>query len=319
MRWEKERQSENIEDRRGDGPAGGGPFGGGFPMGRGGRPGLPFPMPGGRMGIGGIIVVVVLMLIFSGGDLGSILGGGSSFQQAPPTQQRPQGLPPGTQQPGQTGATDRMRAFVGAVVGSTEDVWRQQLPAQLNKQYQDPTLVLFSGATQTECGVGQSAMGPFYCPADRKVYIDLSFYDDLARRFKAPGDFAQAYVVAHEVGHHIQNILGISSEMARMRRQVSETEYNQLSVKVELQADCFAGVWAFHANQARRILEPGDLEEALAAAAAIGDDRLQKQARGVIVPDSFTHGSSEQRVRWFRRGFDTGQMRDCDTFNASRL
>ncbi len=317
MRWENERQSENVEDRRDDGPGGGGPFGGGFPMGRGGGGmggGLPIPM--GRMGIGGIIVVGLLMLVF-GIDPSSIFGGGAPYQPAPQT--RPQMAP--DQGAGRSGdrAEDRMRNFVAFVLGSTEDVWRVQLQQQAGVAYEEPKLVLFSGQTNTACGMGQSAMGPFYCPGDRKLYIDLSFYDDLARRFRAPGDFAQAYVIAHEVGHHIPNVLGIASRTAQLRRQMSETEYNRVSVRVELQADCFAGVWAYHANRTRQVLEPGDLEEALTAAAAIGDDRLQRQGRGAVVPDSFTHGSSEQRVRWFRRGFDSGRMDQCDTFKAQQI
>jgi predicted metalloprotease len=316
MRWEDERQSENVEDRRGDGPGGAGPFGGGFGMGRGGGPGFPIPM--GRMGIGGIIVVVILMFVL-GIDPSAMLGGGSGPSLQPAPQSRPQGVPGDVATRPATQSEDQMRRFVGAVLGSTEDVWRDQLPRQTGQQYQEPTLVLFSGATNTACGMGQAAMGPFYCPPDRKVYIDLSFYDDLARRFKAPGDFAQAYVIAHEIGHHIQNLLGISARMQQMRRQVSETEYNQMSVRVELQADCFAGVWGFHANRTRNILEAGDIDEALGAAAAIGDDRLQKRSRGYAVPDSFTHGSSEQRVRWFKRGFESGQMGVCDTFQAQQL
>ena len=321
MRWEGERESGNIEDRRDDGAGGGGPLGGGgFQIGRGGGGpfgGGGFPIPMGRMGIGGMIVVVVLMLLLNGGDLGSILGGGSSDGTIVP-QPRPSAPPQAGQPaaPRQAASADRMRAFVSTVLASTEDVWKEQLPAQMNKSYQEPTLVLFSGSTQTECGTGQAAMGPFYCPLDRKVYIDLSFYDELARRFQAPGDFAQAYVIAHEVGHHLQNLLGISAKTAQLRRQVSETEYNKVSVRVELQADCFAGVWGFHANRTRHILEPGDLEEALTAATAIGDDRLQKQSRGYVVPDSFTHGTSQQRVAWFKRGFETGQMKNCDTFNS---
>jgi predicted metalloprotease len=203
------------------------------------------------------------------------------------------------------------------VLGSTEDVWTA-IFKQSNREYKDPKLVLFSGSTRSACGVGQSAMGPFYCPNDEKVYIDLSFYRDLRQRFHAPGDFAQAYVVAHEVGHHVQNQLGIMKKLQSLQGNVSREEYNRASVRVELQADCFAGVWAKYAGS-RKLLDPGDLEEGLAAAAAIGDDRLQQQTQGRVVPESFTHGSSAQRVRWFKRGMQSGRMEDCDTFAARDL
>jgi hypothetical protein len=212
---------------------------------------------------------------------------------------------------------DEMGRFVAKVLGSTEDTWTQAFK-QMNREYHNPKLVLFSGATRSACGVGQAAMGPFYCPNDEKVYIDLSFYRDLQQRFHAPGDFAQAYVVAHEVGHHVQKQLGIMQKLESLQGHVSKTEYNRASVRVELQADCFAGVWAFNAGS-RKLLDPGDLEEGLAAASAIGDDRLQKQAQGYVVPESFTHGSSEQRVRWFKRGMEAGRMQNCDTFSAQGL
>jgi len=215
-------------------------------------------------------------------------------------------------------ADDDMARFVSKVLASTEDTWREIFRAS-GKQYQDPKLVLFSGATPTACGTGQSAMGPFYCPGDHKVYIDLSFYRDLKTRFHAPGEFAQAYVIAHEVGHHVQNLLGISGKVEAQRRRVSEAEGNALSVRLELQADCFAGVWGKHADSMKKILQPGELEQALTAAAAIGDDRLQQQSRGRIAPESFTHGSSAQRVRWFRAGFDSGDVNQCNTFAARRL
>jgi predicted metalloprotease len=207
---------------------------------------------------------------------------------------------------------------VASVLGGTEDVWGQ-LFQQGGAQYQKPRLVLFRGATPTACGMGQSAMGPFYCPGDQKVYIDLSFYDTLRRQLGAPGDFAQAYVIAHEVGHHVQNLLGITDQMDRMRGRVSQTEYNALSVRLELQADCFAGIWAHHNHKTQAIIEPGDVEEALNAAAAIGDDALQRKSQGQVVPDSFTHGTSAQRQRWFNTGLQTGSVQACDTFKAQSL
>ncbi|MEZ5673437.1 MAG: neutral zinc metallopeptidase [Thiotrichaceae bacterium] len=203
-------------------------------------------------------------------------------------------------------------------IGDTEDAW-QTLFKQMGKTYQEPTLVLFSGAVQSACGFADAAVGPFYCPADKKVYIDLSFYQDLKQRFHSPGDFAQAYVIAHEIGHHVQKLLGISDKVHAASAKLSEVEANKLSVKIELQADCLAGVWANHTDKTKHILEKGDMEEALNAASNIGDDRLQKQARGQITPDSFTHGTSEQRMRWFKRGFDAGNMSQCDTFSAAKL
>jgi hypothetical protein len=204
------------------------------------------------------------------------------------------------------------------VLADTEDTWHAQF-RQMGKAYQEPTLVLFSGAVESACGFAQAAVGPFYCPADQKVYIDLSFYQDLKSRHGAPGDFAQAYVIAHEIGHHVQNLLGISEKVHSARRQISQAEGNRLSVMLELQADCFAGVWAHHADRARHILEPGDVEEALNAASAIGDDRLQRESRGYVTPDSFTHGSSKQRVRWFRQGLESGDVMACNTFRADNL
>ena len=203
------------------------------------------------------------------------------------------------------------------VLGETEDTWAAIFQNDLNRRYAPPKLVLFRGATPTACGTGQSAMGPFYCPGDSKVYIDLAFFDELKNRFKAPGDFAQAYVIAHEVGHHVQHLLGISDQVDNLRRR-NPSQANALSVRMELQADCFAGLWAQRANAARQILESGDVE-ALAAATAIGDDRLQKQSQGYVVPDTFTHGSSEQRVRWFKRGLEGGSLKQCDTFSAGQL
>jgi predicted metalloprotease len=213
-----------------------------------------------------------------------------------------------------------MTVFVRKIVGSTERTWSHVFETELNRRYSDPTLVIFTGATPTACGTGQSAMGPFYCPADQKVYIDLAFYDELRKRFGASGDFAQAYVIAHEVGHHVQNLLGVSGKVDSARRRMGEAQANQLSVRMELQADCLAGVWAANAQKAnQQLIEPGDIEEGLRAAAAIGDDRLQRQSQGYVVPEGFTHGTSEQRVRWLRRGLETGDLRKCDTFAAKQL
>jgi predicted metalloprotease len=209
---------------------------------------------------------------------------------------------------------EEQKQFVATVLADTEDVWNKLLP-----NYAEPTLVLFSNQVESACGMASSASGPFYCPPDEKVYIDLSFYDELQSRFQAPGDFAQAYVIAHEVGHHVQHLMGITDKIHAMQGQISEEEYNKLSVRLELQADFFAGVWAHHANKMQNILEPGDLDEALQAATAIGDDRLQQQSQGYVVPDSFTHGTSEQRARWFRKGFETGDVKQGDTFNATSL
>lgn len=213
---------------------------------------------------------------------------------------------------------DEQAQFVAVVLADTEDTWNE-LFRRAGHLYREPALVLFSGAVESACGFAQAAVGPFYCPADQKVYIDLSFYSDLQNRFRAPGDFAQAYVIAHEVGHHVQTLLGISETVQREKAQVSELEANQLSVRQELQADCFAGIWAHHADRTRALLEQGDIEEGLGAASAIGDDRLQKQSQGYVIPESFTHGSSEQRVRWFKRGYETGDVRRCDTFGEAGL
>jgi predicted metalloprotease len=210
-------------------------------------------------------------------------------------------------------ADDQMARFVSMVLADTEDTWKE-IFARAGKRYEEPQLVLFSGATPSACGLGQAAMGPFYCPADRKVYIDLAFYDDLRQRFRAPGDFAQAYVIAHEVGHHVQNLLGISEQVHATQQRVGKVQADQLSVRLELQADCFAGLWAQNADRARQVLEQGDVEEGLNAASAIGDDRLQKQSGGRVSPDSFTHGTSAQRVQWFKRGLQATSVKDCDTF-----
>ena len=282
MKWEGERQSTNVEDRRG---------GGGFGLG------------GKTVGIG-TLVVALIGSVFFGIDPSVFLGGGGPVA----VQQAPQGPP-------RAPANDRETQFVRAALGSTEDAWAGLFAAQ-GAQYQPARLVLFEGATGTACGTGQSATGPFYCPADRKVYIDLSFFRLMEQRFQVAGEFAQAYVIAHEVGHHVQNLLGISDQVHQAQRSMSETEGNRMSVRLELQADCFAGVWA---NQRKQVIEPGDVEAALAAATAIGDDALQRQSRGTVVPDSFTHGSSAQRVRWFTRGLETGSVEQCNTFAARQL
>jgi predicted metalloprotease len=303
MRWKTGRRSENIEDRRDDGGLGG------FPGGGMHRARIPVRM--GRKGVGGGLgtIVLVLALLYFGVDPTVLVDGGGTRLAPDP---RPQvSAPVG-------GSSDELAQFVSVVLADTEDTWHA-IFREGGEAYREPTLVLYTGMTSSACGFGQAAMGPFYCPADEKVYIDLAFYDEMRSRFGAPGDFAQAYVIAHEVGHHVQNLLGISDQVQAKRRVSGETEGNQLSVRLELQADCLAGVWAHHADRARNILEPGDLEEALTAAAAIGDDRLQKQARGRVAPDSFTHGSSEQRVRWFRRGMEEGRLSACDTFSAQRL
>jgi hypothetical protein len=279
MRWEFGRRSENVEDRRGV-PVSGAVVGG---------------------GIGTIILAVIVTLL--GGDPTQIL------QQAAPPTNSPYATAPRQTSPEQ----EKLADFVSVVLADTEDTW-QDIFQQQGATYREPKLVLFSGAVKSACGLAESAMGPFYCPLDQKVYIDLSFYRDLKNRHQAPGDFAQAYVVAHEVGHHVQNLLGISSKVQAMQQRVDEVRANQLSVRLELQADCFAGVWAHNAQKARQILEPGDIEEALNAASQIGDDRLQAKASGYVVPDSFTHGSSTQRVRWFKQGFRTGDLSQCNTF-----
>jgi predicted metalloprotease len=281
MKLGGQRSSSNVEDRRGIGVGGG-------------------------VGIGTIVIAVVAY--FLGIDPSIVLEGASQMQQNAPQQ-----APRDPDAP-----KDEMQVFVEKVLGSTEDVWNQILPQQGGRDYREPRLVLFTGAVRSACGMGQSAMGPFYCPPDERVYIDLAFYRDLRERFRAPGDFAQAYVIAHEVGHHLQNQLGVMQKLQSLQGRVSKQEFNQASVRVELQADCFAGVWAHHAGNVG-LLEPGDLEEGLAAASAIGDDRIQKQTQGTVVPESFTHGSSAQRVRWFKRGMESGRMQDCDTFNTRVL
>ncbi|MCP5152503.1 MAG: zinc metallopeptidase [Chromatiales bacterium] len=292
MRWRTGRRSSNVEDRRG--------MRVGMPRGRMGR-----GVAGGGLGV----VVMVVIAMFLGVDPSIVLQQGGIGAGAPPAHES--GAPP-------SAAENELAEFVSVVLADTEDTWNALFQAS-GERYQEPRLVLFSGAVQSACGFAQSAMGPFYCPGDQKVYIDLSFYRDLRERHGAPGDFAQAYVIAHEVGHHVQNLVGISGKVHEARRRVGEAEGNALSVRLELQADCLAGVWAHHADRVRNLLERGDVEEALRAASAIGDDRLQKQARGYVTPESFTHGTSEQRMRWFRRGLDAGRFDACNTFEGARL
>ncbi|MBE9157732.1 neutral zinc metallopeptidase [Nodosilinea sp. LEGE 06152] len=283
MKWQSSRRSINIEDRRG---AGG--------------PGLAA-----TGGIGSLLLA--LLVAFLGGDPSVVLEQGpgiSPYDNAPQVSQA---------------EADRSAEFVSAVLGETEDIWQTIFRSEFGADYQEPSLVLYSGATQSACGLGQSAMGPFYCPADQKVYLDTSFFQDLSSRLGAPGDFAQAYVIAHEVGHHVQNLLGVSSQVQRAQQRVSRTEANDLSVRLELQADCFAGVWAHNAQVASQILEEGDIEEALNAASQIGDDRLQMESQGYVTPDSFTHGSSQQRAEWFYRGIETGDINQCNTFDVARI
>jgi predicted metalloprotease len=286
MRWESGRKSENVEDRRG------------------------FRVSP-RIAGGGIGTLLLVLAALYFGIYPSII---LNQSQTPlpgagaPTQSAPYSASP---------QEERLAEFVSVVLAETEDTW-QALFRDMGKTYEEPKLVLFSGAVESACGLASTAVGPFYCPMDQKVYIDLEFYSELKNRFGAPGDFAQAYVIAHEVGHHVQNLLGIAGKVHSLRSRVGETDANRLSVMTELQADCFAGVWAYHADKARKILEEGDVEEALNAASSIGDDRLQRQSRGYVTPDSFTHGSSAQRVRWFKRGLETGNMGQCNTFAAEK-
>ena len=282
MRWRGRQGSSNIEDRRG----------------------VRFGRAGG-IGIGTILLALVA--IYFGQDPSVVLQG---VQPSAPTSEEV----PYEESPEEA----QLREFISVVLADTEETWGQ-IFSEAGGTYEQPRLVLFSGAVESACGFAQAAVGPFYCPADHKVYIDLSFYQELHSRFGAPGDFAQAYVIAHEIGHHVQTLLGISEKNMAARQRASEAEANALSVRQELQADCFAGIWAHNADRSRQLLEQGDIEEGLNAAAAIGDDRLQKQARGHVAPESFTHGSSEQRVRWFKRGFESGSVRSCDTFAANSL
>ena len=304
MRWRGNRQSSNIEDRRGTRISGGrmGALGGG-----GGLLRL-LPMVFKFLGFKGTVLVVVALGAYGlyTGNLGNMLSGLSGVSAPQQTTEKQVSVE-------QTAAEQELVQFVAVVLADTEDTW-QTLFKQAGKTYKEPNLVLFRDAVKSACGLGQSAMGPFYCPGDQNVYLDLDFFDELHQRFKAPGDFAQAYVIAHEVGHHVQTLLGVSSKVHAAKQKLNEVEANKLSVKQELQADCFAGIWAFHANRSRQLLESGDIEEGMNAASAIGDDRLQKQAKGFANPDSFTHGSSTQRVQWFKTGLNSGELKTCDTF-----
>lgn len=286
MRWRLGRRSGNVEDRR------------------------HVRMPGRRGAAGGGIglLIIIVIAILLGADPSKLLNNTSYTDTATSSYDRPQ----------TSSADNELADFVSVVLADTEDTWNE-IFQDYGAQYREPTLVLFSGAVDSACGFAQSAMGPFYCPRDQKVYIDLSFYRDLQYKLGAPGDFAQAYVIAHEVGHHVQNLFGISEQVFDARQRLSQAEGNQLSVMQELQADCFAGVWAHKADKARDILEQGDIEEGLNAASSIGDDRLQRQSRGHVTPDSFTHGSSKQRVRWFKTGLKTGDVSSCNTFEAETL
>ncbi|TKB32639.1 MAG: flagellar biosynthesis protein FlgM [Nitrospira sp.] len=287
MRWEGQRESSNVEDRRGMSPARVGGVGG--------------------LGIGGIILVLAVSY-FTGTNpltlLNMLDGVQNMTESSAPTDSGRIGAP-----------SDQLGKFASVVLADTETTWT----GLLGQRYENPRMVLFSGAVQSACGTTSSAVGPFYCPGDHKLYLDLSFFEEMSQRLGAPGDFAQAYVIAHEVGHHVQNLMGIAEKVHRLQRQGSETEGNALSVRMELQADCFAGVWGHHANRDRNLIEPGDFEEGLRAASAIGDDWLQKMARGQVQPESWTHGSSEQRMTWLRKGLESGDPKACDTFAGVRL
>lgn len=292
MRWRGRQRSSNVEDRRS------------------GRTMRRTKRTGGSLGIGAIIFIVIAMIL--GENPMSLLqnmslGGNNSFQQNQ------------NYYPPQNATNDEMKNFVEVVLKETEDVWNRIFPEKFGKAYQEPKLVLFTGTDRSACGFASAATGPFYCPADQKIYIDLSFFDELHTKFGAPGDFAMAYVIAHEVAHHVQYQLGITRQVDAQRGRISKKELNALSVRLELQADFFAGVWANHTQRFTGILEEGDIQEALRAANAIGDDRIQKQSRGYVVPDSFTHGTSEQRMRWFKKGYQTGDVSQGDTFNTRNL
>jgi uncharacterized protein len=293
MRWGDMRRSENIEDR-----------GSGSPMGGGGM----------RIGLGGIIIALIASVLFGINPL-DILGG----MEAPAPAPEPRSAPPGYGPQGspQAQPANPTKEMVARVVGDTEDVWQSLFKALGRSNYPPPTLVMFSGSVSSACGMASAAVGPFYCPNDGKVYLDIAFFNQLERRFGAPGDFAQAYVVAHEIGHHVQNVLGTMKQFDAQASRVDERRRNQLQVRLELQADCYAGVWGHFARK-RNLLEPGDLEEGLRAAAAVGDDQIMKRTQGYVVPDAFTHGSADQRMRWFRRGMESGDPRQCDTFSSSQ-
>ncbi|MCE3224858.1 MAG: ypfJ [Nitrospira sp.] len=287
MRWGGQRESQNIEDRRGMGPA---------------RSGV-------GIGLGGIVIVLAVSFLTGTNPL-TILNMLNGVQDVS-TSSEPERMGP-------TGApSDRLGKFASVVLADTEDTWRELLPT-MGRAYQDPQMVLFTDAVRSSCGTASSAVGPFYCPSDDKVYLDLSFFREMAERLGAPGEFAQAYVIAHEIGHHVQNLLGVAEKVTRLQQRVSTSERNALSVRMELQADCFAGVWGYHAQHKRNLIEPGDFEAGLRAAAAIGDDRLQKMSQGHVQPESWTHGSSEQRTTWLRRGLQSGDPNSCDTFAGGR-
>ncbi|MCS6290822.1 MAG: zinc metallopeptidase [Nitrospira sp.] len=287
MRWEGQRESRNIDDRRGMGPV---------------RSGM-------GLGLGGIALILVVSFLTGTNPL-TLLNMLNGVQEmtvpSVPDSSGPIGAP-----------NDKLGKFASVVLADTEDTWRALLP-QMGRAYEDPRMVLFTGAVRSACGTASSAVGPFYCPGDQKVYLDLSFFNEMAQRLGAPGDFAQAYVIAHEIGHHVQNLLGIAEKVTRLQQRASTPERNALSVRMELQADCFAGVWGYHARHNRNLIEPGDFEEGLRAAAAIGDDRLQKMGQGHVQPESWTHGSSEQRMTWLRRGLQSGDPSTCDTFSGGR-
>jgi len=334
VRWRGRRKSENVEDRRGQRSGRRFPFP--FPRGRSGR-GMRFPIPrggarrGSGIGIIGILVIIGVMLLFGIDPRMLLEGTGPGQQTGRDTASFPKldipGLP-GSEETARTrnremrrptsGADDDLATYVSVILADTEDVWTDVFRS-FGQTYRKPTLVLFSGYTNTRCGAGMAAMGPFYCPLDQKVYIDLSFYKQLRDRFGAPGDFAQAYVIAHEVGHHVQTLLGITEKVQAAKTRVSTRQANAIQVRMELQADCFAGLWANRIDREKGILEEGDIEEGLRAASAIGDDTIQRRTQGRVVPDAFTHGSSEQRMRWFRRGLQSGQVQACDTFQADNL
>ena len=345
MRTDGEDESSNIEDRRGQRRGGGG---GGFRFPGGGGRGMRVPMPQGRGGGMSIMMILILVglvafcgfdprIIMQGGGGGLPLpqtsgpstgGGGATKVDIPgfPVPGGGRSIAPSNPRAGGTTAgrapvannKDEMKKFIGVTLKYTENVWTKIFD-KLGLNYKEPKLVLFSGYTQTACGAGMAAMGPFYCPLDKKVYVDLSFYQELKSKFGVRGDFAQAYVIAHEVGHHVQTLLGIATKVQQAKSRMSKTDGNALQVRMELQADCLAGVWARHADREQRILEPGDVEEAMNAARAIGDDQIQKKTQGYVRPESFTHGSSKQRMRWFQQGFDTGDVQQCDTFRARKL
>lgn len=288
MRWEGQRESDNIEDRRG----------------------MRMARPGVGIGIGGIVLVLAVSYLTGTNPL-TILNMLNGVQEITgPSVPEP---------PGPTGAPrDKLGTFASVVLADTEDTWRTLLP-KMGRSYEDPQMVLFTGAVRSACGTASAVVGPFYCPGDHKVYLDLSFFNEMAQRLGAPGDFAQAYVIAHEIGHHVQNLLGIAERVSALQHRASQAEGNALSVRMELQADCLAGVWGYHAQHRRNLIEPGDFEEGLRAAAAIGDDRLQNMGQGYVQPESWTHGSSEQRMTWLRRGLQSGDLSACDTFVGSRL